>query len=285
MSALIPQELGPLLRWIVVFGLLTARYLLFAGGFFLVFYVIKRKDWFYMKIQQKFPDNKRILHEIKYSFLTFAVFGLVVVLINYLRTHGWVQNYGDWNSRPLWYYIFTSVFIIFFHDAYFYWMHRLMHHPKIYKYVHRVHHISTDPTPWAAFSFHPIEAVLEIGFVPILLLSLPIHFSSFLILSIWMIVFNVIGHLGYEIMPSWFVHNNFFKWSNTPTNHNMHHRYVNCNYGLYFNIWDRLMGTNHPKYEELFDEVTGRREKVHQEEEAAQQQERLLEDGAHSTLN
>jgi sterol desaturase/sphingolipid hydroxylase (fatty acid hydroxylase superfamily) len=32
----------------------------------------------------------------------------------------------------------------------------------------------------------------------------------------------------------------------------MHHRYVNYNYGLYFNIWDRLMGTNHPRYEEEY---------------------------------
>ncbi len=59
MSALIPQELGPLLRWIVVFGLLKARYLLFAGGFFLV-WRYQTQGLVHMKIQQKFPDNKRI---------------------------------------------------------------------------------------------------------------------------------------------------------------------------------------------------------------------------------
>jgi sterol desaturase/sphingolipid hydroxylase (fatty acid hydroxylase superfamily) len=30
------------------------------------------------------------------------------------------------------------------------------------------------------------------------------------------------------------------------------------NYGLYFNVWDRLMGTNHKDYETCFQEVTSR---------------------------
>lgn len=271
MSSLIPQEVGPFLRWLIAFGLLSFRYILLAGGAYLLFYVYKRQDWFYMKIQQKFPSKKSITSEIFHSFLTFAVFGWMVVLINVLRTHNLTQVYGDLSSRSLWYYAFTSVFVIFFHDAYFYWAHRLMHHPKIYKYVHRVHHLSTDPTPLAAFSFHPLEAILEIGFVPLLLIMMPIHYSSFLILSIWMILFNVVGHLGYEIMPKNFVRHSIFKFSNTPTHHNMHHRYVRCNYGLYFNLWDRLMGTNHPQYEAQFDEVVNRRE-AHQ---AAEEQQEL----------
>ena len=68
------------------------------------------------------------------------------------------------------------------------------------------------------------------------------------------------GHLGYEIFPRRMLQHPVFKWANTSTNHNMHHKYVKCNYGLYFNIWDRLMGTNHSKYEETFDEVTARRD-------------------------
>jgi lathosterol oxidase len=39
----------------------------------------------------------------------------------------------------------------------------------------------------------------------------------------------------------------------------MHHESMRGNYGLYFNIWDRLMGTNHKDYEQRFREVTSRR--------------------------
>ena len=69
---------------------------------------------------------------------------------------------------------------------------------------------------------------------------------------------NVLGHTGYEFFPPWLM-NTPLKWFfNTPTNHAMHHEKLRGNYGLYFNLWDRLMGTNHADYEARFREVTTR---------------------------
>jgi sterol desaturase/sphingolipid hydroxylase (fatty acid hydroxylase superfamily) len=45
---------------------------------------------------------------------------------------------------------------------------------------------------------------------------------------------------------------------NTPTNHAMHHESPRGNYGLYFNVWDRLMRTNQAGYEARFRAVTAR---------------------------
>jgi sterol desaturase/sphingolipid hydroxylase (fatty acid hydroxylase superfamily) len=215
-----------------------------------------------MKIQQKFPERKQILTEIKYSVLTFFVFASVVVAIRVTITSGLLDTkiYKNFSEHSITYYILTTVFIIFFHDTYFYWMHRLMHHPLLYERVHKVHHLSKDPTPWAAFAFHPAEALLEIGFVPLLIFTIPLHFTSLLILSLWQVMFNVMGHLGYEIFPRNMMRHPLFKWLNTSTNHNMHHKFVRCNYGLYFNIWDRLLSTNHQKYYQTYDEVTARRD-------------------------
>jgi sterol desaturase/sphingolipid hydroxylase (fatty acid hydroxylase superfamily) len=262
MSQLLPDDMNLYLRWLVTFGLLTARYLLFAGGAYLIYYVIKRKDWLFMKIQEKFPDNKQVWTEVKYSFLTFLVFASVAVVIRLAINSGIVETkiYRRFAEHSVLYYIATTAILILFHDTYFYWVHRLMHHPLFYERVHKVHHLSKDPTPWAAFAFHPFEALLEIGFVPIIIFTLPLHFSSLLILSVWQILFNVMGHLGYETFPRNTPNNFLLKWLNTSTNHNMHHKYVRCNYGLYFSFWDKLMNTNHAKYYELFDEVTARRE-------------------------
>ena len=262
MSQLLPDDIGLLARWLFAFAMLAARYLIFAGTAYLVYYVIKRQGWLFMKIQQRFPERKQILTEIKYSVLTFTVFASVVIAIRIAIAHGWLatQVYRNFSEHSVPYYILTTIFIIFFHDTYFYWMHRLMHHPLLYERVHKVHHLSKDPTPWAAFAFHPAEALLEIGFVPLLIFTIPLHFSSLLILSLWQVMFNVMGHLGYEIFPRRMMQNRVFQWLNTSTNHNMHHKFVRCNYGLYFNIWDRLMNTNHNKYYETFDEVTARRD-------------------------
>lgn len=263
MSYLFPDDLNLFVCALLQYGFLLLRYVLFAGGVYLFFYVYKKREWFAAKIQQKFPERKQILTEIKYSLITFTVFVVIGTLIRYLIQQGIIEPkmYKDFSAHSVWYFIGTTIFIIFFHDTYFYWVHRLMHHPLLYERVHKVHHLSKDPTPWAAFAFHPLEAVLELGFVPILAFTLPLHFSSIIILALWQIVFNVMGHSGYEILPHK-MQQTFFKWMNTSTNHNMHHKYVRCNYGLYFNIWDRLLNTNHAKYEELFETVTARRDEA-----------------------
>jgi lathosterol oxidase len=262
MSNLLPDDINLFLRWLFVAGMLVARYIIFAGGAYLLFYVYKKREWFAMKIQQKFPERKQQLTEIKYSSMSFFVFATVGTAIRYLVINDYLESsvYRNFSQHSVLYFVLSTVFVIFFHDTYFYWAHRLMHHPFFYERVHKVHHLSKDPTPFAAFAFHPLEALVEIGFIPILVFSIPLHFSSLVILSMWMIIFNVMGHLGYETFPRYFTRNFLFKWVNTATNHNMHHKYVTANYGLYFNIWDKIMNTNHSKYLETFDKVVERRE-------------------------
>jgi sterol desaturase/sphingolipid hydroxylase (fatty acid hydroxylase superfamily) len=34
-----------------------------------------------------------------------------------------------------------------------------MHDRRLFRLVHRVHHRSHDPSPWAAYAFGPIEAL------------------------------------------------------------------------------------------------------------------------------
>jgi sterol desaturase/sphingolipid hydroxylase (fatty acid hydroxylase superfamily) len=73
-----------------------------------------------------------------------------------------------------------------------------------------------------------------------------------------MTIMNVLGHLGYELFPRGFTKGRLTWWHNTSTHHNMHHSKSNCNYGLYFNWWDRLMGTNHREYHATFEAVKAR---------------------------
>ena len=40
--------------------------------------------------------------------------------------------------------------------------------------------------------------------------------------------------------------------------HDLHHKYFIHNYGLYFTWWDKWFGTEHPKYQVTFEEVTSR---------------------------
>jgi Delta7-sterol 5-desaturase len=149
--------------------------------------------------------------------------------------------------------------IIIAHDAYFYWAHRTMHHPKLFKTFHRAHHRSVTPTPWAAYSFAMPEAAVMFMFVPIWQFLVP---TPGWVMFVWLnfqIIRNAMGHAGFEFFPRWWLSTPLTSWINTTVHHDLHHNGgFNTNYGLYFTWWDKWMGTEHKDYHARFVEVVGR---------------------------
>ena len=228
------------------------RYFLFAGLSYMVFYIWKKEKFRKFKIQAADPLKSVINSELKYSLSTMAIFASVAILVMRSPLNAYTRVYHNLNDHSAGYFVFSVFAAIFIHDAYFYWTHRLMHWKKIFLYVHHIHHKSHNPTPLAAFSFHPFEAIVEIGVLPVIVFLIPIHPLAVGMFSLYMIVLNVIGHLGFELMPEHFVQNRVLRLFNTSTHHNMHHHYSKSNFSLYFNFWDRLMGTLHKQYETQF---------------------------------
>ena len=131
-----------------------------------------------------------------------------------------------------------------------------MHHPRLFRIFHLVHHQSTNPSPWAAYAFHPLEALVEIGITVLFLFIMPIHAYHLMVFSLVMIAYNVYGHCGYELYPRGFSRHWLGRWINTSVSHNQHHQYFKGNYGLYFTFWDRMMGTIRDDYDRKFQDVT-----------------------------
>ena len=71
---------------------------------------------------------------------------------------GWTQMYWRIDERGWGWFSLSVVCAILLHDTYFYWTHRMMHHPKLFRWFHRTHHLSHNPTPWTAYAFDPLEA-------------------------------------------------------------------------------------------------------------------------------
>lgn len=234
-----------------------SRYFLIAGLFFVVFYVLLKNTQRFKKLQAKMPKQEDYTREIGCSILTICIFALVplcILDVPSIAKH--TTFYKDVNQYG-WLYFFLALPLMFIlHDAYFYWTHRLMHHKKLFRIFHLVHHKSTNPSPWAAYSFHPLEAVVEAGIFPLFLFTIPIHFLHLFLFFFFMIVYNVYGHLGYELYPNGFNRTWIGKWINTSTSHNQHHQFFKGNYGLYFTFWDRLMGTLRKDYDSRFEEIT-----------------------------
>ena len=244
------------LFWIVL-AMTAIRYLVFAGPAFLIFYKWLPEKFSALRIQSNFPKSKDFWREVRWSLLTFVMFGFSAII----TFSPYVLPYTQWyrgNEYGVAYTVLSVFMALAIHDFYFYLTHRLMHHPRIFKWMHKTHHLSTNPSPWAAFAFHPTEAFVEAGIVPVLLFVMPMNELALLLFLLMMTLFNVIGHLGYEVFPRWLTSSFLGKWLNTSTNHNMHHKYFTGNYGLYTRVWDEVFGTTNPNYTDTLNEIYDR---------------------------
>ena len=103
-----------------------------------------------------------------------------------------------------------------------------------------------------------LSSAVEAAIFPVAIVLMPINSIAAGVWILYMVLMNVMGHAGFELFPKTFVRHWLGRWHNTSVHHNMHHKYYRCNYGLYFNLWDRLMKTNHKSYEQEFEKVASR---------------------------
>lgn len=228
------------------------RYFIVATPAFLLFYVLFKKNWQSKKIQSKFPKNKDYYREIFYSMTTILIFVGIGMTIFFTPLRNYTLKYNNIEDMGWAYWFLSVLLMIFMHDTYFYWTHRAMHHPKLFKYFHLTHHKSVNPSPWAAYAFHPLEGIVEAAIIYLIILLIPYHISALVVFLMFMMIYNVYGHLGYELFPKGFNKHPIGKWLNTSVNHNQHHKYSTGNYGLYFLFWDRFLGTIRDDYDEDF---------------------------------
>jgi len=252
-SALLQGNLGLFYGFIVAF---IASYIVLAGGSFVFLYIIKPRSLSRLKVKTEMPSRQEIFHEIRWSAIALCVWAFMAVILIYLVGHGATKMYFDISAYGIGYFIFSILFLIVSHDAYFYWTHRLMHSSTLmYNHVHTLHHKSTNPTPFAIFSFSPLEAVILGAYVYLVVLVMPIHIYALFVLFVFDTVINMMGHLGYEVVPQSVSGSRFGRIFNTTVHHALHHSGGRSNYGSYFSFWDLSMKTSNPDNEKVWAEL------------------------------
>jgi Delta7-sterol 5-desaturase len=228
---------------VFLFLIMLTRYFSVAGLFYLL--VWKRPlRWRERELNSDKPSRSAIRREILWSISATLIFAVPGAFMLEGWELGWTRIYLE-PTRYGWpYFVLSPLLYMALHDTYFYWTHRLLHQPWWYRHAHYVHHESLSPSPWASFSFHPLESVIEALFIPALVFVVPIHVAGLLFVLTSMTIFGVINHLGYEIYPRFLVDRGVGRWFISVTHHNWHHRRFRCNYALYFRLWDIWMQTD-----------------------------------------
>lgn len=232
---------------VIFFIIITGRYFLIAGLFYLIFYAWFPAKFEARKINKKEYKKGQFKKEIKWSLITSLLFSVAGTITVILWQKGFTKVYTELDLYGYWYLPVSLIIFMLLHETYYYWIHRWMHIPRIYKIVHKVHHDSKIASPFTAFSFHPLEGLLQAVFLPAMLMILPMHYYIIILQLTIMTFSSVINHLDIEIYPEP-LKSNFGKWVIGATHHSLHHKQFKYNYGLYFTFWDKIEKTESPEF-------------------------------------
>jgi Delta7-sterol 5-desaturase len=238
--------------FLAIFG----RYVLFALTFWWLFRVSMRERFANREVQVRTRKPGQDWREIGWSALTSLIFTAIAMGMVAAWQAGYTRIYAGWAAYPLWWYPVSIGLVLFIHETYYYWLHRWMHQPGVYRYVHKTHHDSITTSAWTSFSFHPVESTLQAIVIPALTFVIPLHLTALGLLLLIMTLSTAINHLNTEIYPRNFDRHWLGRWLIGATHHSLHHSQFRFNYGLYFTFWDKWMKTESPDFHKVFAEKT-----------------------------
>jgi sterol desaturase/sphingolipid hydroxylase (fatty acid hydroxylase superfamily) len=160
------------------------------------------------------------------------------VVILWVFANGWVP-WMTWADNKWWLLGFGLVLPII-HEFHFYCVHRLIHVPIFYRWIHSVHHNSVNPTPWSSLSMHPVEHLLYWS-GSLIHLILPSH----PLLALYHLHIAgtgaIVGHIGFDKVV-------LGEESAVDTHtfaHYLHHKFFEVNYADGSLPIDKWFGTWH----------------------------------------
>ena len=209
---------------------------------------VKRRQGTHFKFNGKWPsENKSDVFMFKSQNIDNAIrtFATGVPIWTAYEVFGlwcYANGWGPWTTfaaHPVWL-VFFGVLIPLIHELHFYCIHRLIHVPILYKWIHSVHHNSVNPSPWSSLSMHPVEHLLYWS-DSLIHLILPSH--PLLLLYHLHVTGTgaVVGHIGFDKIEAG-------EESAVDTHayaHYLHHKYFEVNYADGTTALDKLFGTWH----------------------------------------
>ncbi|MEM7207783.1 MAG: sterol desaturase family protein [Pseudomonadota bacterium] len=232
--------------WIAQIWLRNAFFLtLIAGGLHWWLHMRRAQGTQY-KYDRKWlaKRNKRFLwgDQVRDNIFWSIVSGITIVTAYEAITH-WIYA-NDYALMPLISehpaYLLAWVYGIFFWGTvHFYFVHRAMHFPRLYKIAHELHHRNINMGPWTGISMHPVEHLLYFsGFI--LFWIVPVHPFVIVLFSIYMAVSPAPSHSGFNYLVV-----GRFKIFTGDWFHQLHHQHFNLNYGNTTSPIDWLFGSWH----------------------------------------
>jgi lathosterol oxidase len=184
--------------------------------------------WSGLALQSVFPSPRQdIRRQVVTSLRSIPAYALLPTACDILLAAGWARD-------PEGYSVFGVIAHLAVVEFLVYWIHRLLHAPRLY-WLHRTHHSFREGlTPYAGLAFHPVDGLLQaVPYVAAMFVT-PVPRAVHRLLLFGSGFWSSYIHSAAE-SPSRFILG--------PKHHAEHHRSYLCNYGHYTKTMDVLFGT------------------------------------------
>ncbi|KAF2273834.1 uncharacterized protein EI97DRAFT_423641 [Westerdykella ornata] len=214
-----------------------------------IYYVFASLSYFLVFDKATFNHPKYLKNQIRLEMIqtnkALPVMAMGTAPIFLLEVRGYTKLYDRLEDAPnMWYNVLQFPLFLLFTDFCIYWIHRYLHHPLIYKHLHKPHHKWIMPTPYASHAFHPMDGYAQGLPYHIFPFLFPLQKCAYVFLFIFINIWTVLIHDG-----EYYADNPII---NGAACHTMHHLYFNFNYGQFTTLWDRLGGSYRKPNDELF---------------------------------
>lgn len=241
-----------------------------AGGLHLWFFTFRKQDDDLRYDARPLSKKSKVFHFGNQvwdnMFWTLASSVLVGTLWECLLLWAYANGYAtlvSFGENPVWF-IAVLLFIPLWSGFHFYWFHRAIHIEPVYRWVHSWHHKNINTGPWSGHAMHPAEHIglYSDAAIYFLIASHPVHLIFNLMLHT---IAGPTSHCGYDklkISDRMSVQLGDFM-------HQLHHRFVDCNYGTYESPWDKVFGSFHDGTAEGDRAIRQRRHRLWQKSDPA----------------
>jgi sterol desaturase/sphingolipid hydroxylase (fatty acid hydroxylase superfamily) len=144
--------------------------------------------------------------------------------------------------------VLDVVLLLLVMDGAMYGLHRIAHLSWVYPWLHKAHHEYVRPRPLTLFILNPLENVAFGALMLAVFAAYPFAWMALGFFLTFNVVSGIVGHLGVEPLPDWWVRAPLLRCVTGGSFHARHHQDVSCNFGFYTLIWDQLFRTLRPDY-------------------------------------
>lgn len=213
-------------------------YVVVGAAIFRHYYVQRRSEAQKWKCQpDRFPTPRMQQADLRLGLFNLSVgSALSGLLAYYAATGGRTGLYFTVGERGLGFTLLSTVCYFLATDLLLYAAHRIYHRPRLFRLIHRVHHRNTTPTPFTAYSMHPIEFLTYEAVALLPLFFFPVYAGAAIATLLYSNITAMLQHSGVRM-------SSLLPWQPVTLFHDDHHKFFHVNYGQNLALWDRVFGT------------------------------------------